>query len=97
VSRAAARSTIVAPAPVLLGEEKLTADELADAERQEAARAILSRRAHAAAKVVDGLRLLLEHTDPKSIEERNAYASALAGARRGRDMVIVACKAARRS
>jgi triphosphoribosyl-dephospho-CoA synthetase len=88
---------VIVPAPVLLGEEKLTAAELADAERQEAARAILSRRARAAAKVVDGLRLLLEQTDPSSVAERNAYSSALVAARRGRDLVIAAWDAVKPS
>lgn len=97
MSRAIARATVIAPAPELLGEERLTPEELADAEKQEAARAILSRRAHAAAKAVDALRLLLEQTDRDNVEERNVYASALASARRGRDMVLAARNAARRS
>lgn len=79
---------MLAPAPVLLGEEKLTPEELADAEKQEAARAILSRRAHKASHAVDVLRELADAS--KDPHERRAYWAALASARRGQDLVVEA-------
>ena len=90
-----ARATVIAPAPMRLGEETLSPAQIAEAEKQEAARSILSRRAHRICATVDELRDLADGaTDAR---ERRALWAALAAARQSRDIIVEAFNQVRAS